>query len=167
MRTSRQLAILGATVASAMTLASLVTPTPASAAPRDRGGLQPLTNVLQPVDGHDSEWVTIRWTTDRPVCHVRVQMHGGRDADFAYPNDRGYTSFSKGEGLRPGRIDYTSFRVTPNGDGPVTANGDGPVTANGDGPDWVFLTATVTYDYCRWESPTLNDAIGFWLPVRA
>ena len=89
-------------MASAMTLASLVTPAPVSAAPRDRGGLQPLTNVLQPVDGYDSEWVTVRWTTDRPVCHVRVRMHGGRDADVAYPSDRDYTSFSMGEGLRPG-----------------------------------------------------------------
>jgi hypothetical protein len=138
-------------VASAMSLASLVTPVPASADPRQRDGLWPLNTVLPPVAAHDSEWVDVRWSTDRPVCDVRVRVHGGRDADVTYPGDRDYTSFSKGAGLRPGRIDYTSFRVT----------------ANGDGPGWAFLTATVDYDYCRLDSPTMNDAIGLWLPVRA
>jgi hypothetical protein len=69
----------------------------------------------------------------------------------AYPSDRRFTSFSRGEGLRPGRVDVTPFRVT----------------AHQQGPDRAFLTATVDYDYCRWDSPTMNDAIGFWLPVRA
>jgi hypothetical protein len=151
MDTSRQLAVLGATVASAMSIASLFTPAPSSAAPGDREGLQPLTNVLRPVTPNDPEWVDFRWTTDRPVCHVRVEVHGGRDVDVAYPDDRRYTSFSRGEGLRPGRIDYTPFRLT----------------AHEDGPDRAFLAATVSYDYCRRDSPTLNDAIGFWLPVRA
>jgi hypothetical protein len=153
MRTARRLAVLGATLASAMSLASLTTPAPASAS-ADRpyaDGLQPLKTVLQPVDPEDPEWVNIRWTTDRRVCHVRVRVHGGRDVDVDYPSHRRYTSFSRGEGLRPGRVDYTSFRVT----------------AHQDGPDWAFLTATVDYDFCGWDSPTVNDAIGFWLPVRA
>jgi hypothetical protein len=137
MRTSRRLAIL----VSAMTLASMITPAPASAAGRD--GPQPLSNVLPPVDAYGSEWVTVRWTTDRPVCHGRVRMHGGRNVDVAYPGDRDYTSFSKGGS--------TSFRLT----------------AHEDGPDRAFLAATVDYDYCRPGSPTMNDAIGFWLPVRA
>jgi len=151
MKMSRRLAVVAATLASAMSLASLGTPAPASAAWPDRDGLQPLTTVLQPVDPHDPQWVSIRWTTDRRVCHVRVRVFGGRDVDTSYPGDRRYTSFSRSAGLRPGRIDYTSFRVT----------------AHQDGPDRAFLTATVDYDYCRWDSPTLNDAIGFWLPVRA
>ena len=151
MDTSRRLAVLGATVASAMSLASLFTPAPAPAAPSDRDGLQPLTNVLQPVTPNDPAWVDFGWTTDRPVCHVRVEVHGGRNVAVAHPNDRRYTSFPKGERLRPGRIGYTRFRLT----------------AHEDGPDRAFLTATVSYDYCRRDSPTLNDAIGFWLPVRA
>jgi hypothetical protein len=152
MRMSRRLAVLGATLASAMSLAALGAPAPASAARPDRDGLQPLTSVLQPVDPHDPQWVSIRWITDRRVCHVRVRVHGGRDVDVTYPGDRRYTSFfSDGEELRPGGIGYTAFRVT----------------AQQDGPDQAFLTATVDYDYCRWDSPTMNDAIGFWLPVRA
>jgi len=150
MKTSRRLAVLGATLASAMSLASLSAPAPASAARPDREGLQPLTTVLQPVDPHDPQWVSIRWTTDQRVCHVRVRVHGGRKVEVDYPSDRRYTSFSRGEGLRPGRVDYTSFRVL----------------AHQDGPGWAFLTAMVDYDYCGWDSPTINDAIGFWLPVR-
>jgi hypothetical protein len=152
MHISRRLAVLGATLASAMSLASTVGQAPASAAWPDRqDGLQPLNKVLQPVDPRDPQWVSIRWATDRRVCHVRVRVRGGRDVDVAYPSDRRFTSFSRGEGLRPGRVDYTSFRVT----------------VHRDGPDWAFLTATVDYDYCRWDSPTINDAIGLWLPVRA
>jgi hypothetical protein len=150
MRTHRRFAILGATVASAMSLTPLAAAAPASAAPSERG-LQPLTTVLQPVDAHDAQWVAIRWTTDHRVCHVRVRVHGGRDVDVAYPSDRRYTSFARGENLRPGRIDYTSFRVT----------------VRTDGPGWAYVRATVDYDSCRRDSPTLNDAIGFWLPVRA
>jgi hypothetical protein len=149
MQTSRRLAVLGATLASAMSLAALSAPAPAEAARPD--GLQPLATVLQPVDAHDPQWVTVRWTTDRRVCHVRVRVHGGRDVDVAYPSDRRYTSFSRGEGLRPGGVDYTSFRVV----------------VHEDGPDWAFLAATVDYDHCGGDSPTMNDAIGFWLPVRA
>jgi hypothetical protein len=44
--------------------------------------------------------------------------------------------------------DYTSFQVDADNGGK-------------------FLTATVDYDYCQGDSPTMNDAIGFWLPVRA
>jgi len=148
----RRLAILGATVASAISLAPIATPASASASPRDHDrGLQTLTNVLQPVDPYDPEWVNVRWTTDRKVCHVRVKAYGERDVEVVYPSDRRYTSFSQGEGLRPGRVDYTSFQVT------VRENG----------PGWEFLRVTVDYDYCHGNSPTLNDAIGFWLPVRA
>src|ERR1700733_11372956 len=145
MKMSRRLAVLGATLASAMSVASLGAPAPATAARPDRDGLQPLTHVLQPVAPHDPQWVSIRWSTDRRVCHVRVRVHGGRDVDVAYPSDRRYTAFSRGEGLRPGQVDFISFRVTAHQDGPV----------------WAVLTATVDYDYCRWDSPTLNDAIGF------
>ncbi|MEV6851547.1 hypothetical protein [Actinoplanes sp. NPDC051411] len=152
MKTSRRLAVLGATLASAMSLASLGTPAPASAARLEREGLRPLTTVLRPVDPNDPQWVSIRWATGRRVCHVRVRVHGGReDVDVAYPGDRLYTSFPGGEGLEPGRVDSTAFRVT----------------AHQDGPERAFLTATVDYDYCHQDSPTLNDAIGFWLPVRA
>ena len=152
METSRRTVVLGATLASAMSLAALGTPAPASADRPARDGLQPATTVLRPVDPHDPQWVSIGWTTDRPVCHVRVRVHGGRaDVGVAYPGGRRFTSFSPGDMLAPGRIDYTAFRVT----------------ANQDGPDLAFLTATVDYDYCRPDSPTLNDAIGFWLPVRA
>lgn len=146
MRTGGRLAIFGAILASAVSLAA-----PASADRPYREGLEPLTTVLQPVDPGDPQWVSIRWTTGRRVCHVRVRVQGAPDVDVDYPSDRPYTSFSRGEGLRPGRVDYTSFRVT----------------AHRDGPDWAFLTATVDYDHCRWDSPTMNDAIGFWLPVRA
>jgi hypothetical protein len=151
MRIGRRLAILGATLASAMSLASLSTPAPASAARPQRDGLQPISNRVQPVVKDDPRWVGIRWTTDRPVCHVRVRVRGGRNVDVAYPSNRRYTSFPRGEGLRPGRAEVTSFRVI----------------AHQQGPDRAFLTATVDYDYCRWDSPTMNDAIGFWLPVRA
>jgi hypothetical protein len=152
MKMSRRLAVLGATVASAMSLASLAGPAPASAARPGRDGPQPLTTVLRPVDPHDPQWVSIRWSTDRQVCHVQIRVHGVREhVDVAYPGNRLYTSFSRGEGLKPGRVDDTSFRVT----------------AHRDGPDRAFLTATVDYDYCYQDSPTLNDAIGFWLPVRA
>jgi hypothetical protein len=139
---TRRLAVLGAALASAMSLTS-----PASAAARPAAdGPRPVTNVLRPVGSHDPQWVSLRWTTDRRVCHLRVRVHGGRYAGITYPGHRDYTSFSRGEGLRPGRIDHTSFRVTANEGG--------------------FLTATVDYDYCRPGSPIMNDAIGFWLPVR-
>lgn len=156
MRTGRRLAVLGAILAAAMSFAAPASASaeglaaPAADRP-DHDGLQPLTNVLQPVDPEDPQWVSVRWTTGHRVCHVRVRVHGGPDVDVDYPSNRRYTSFSRGEGLRPGRVDYTSFRVT----------------AHREGPDWAFLTATVDYDFCRWDSPTMNDAIGFLLPVRA
>jgi hypothetical protein len=145
----RRLTILGATLASAMTLASMVSPAPASAARRD--GPQPLTSGLPPVDPGDPQWVSVRWTTDVRICHVRVRVHGGRDVDVAYPSDRRFTSFARGEGLRPGRVDHTSFRVT----------------AHEDDSDWELLTATVDYDYCAGDSPAMEDAFGLWLPLRA
>jgi hypothetical protein len=151
MPVGRRLAVLGATLASAMSLASLATPAPASAArPEGTDGPRPLTNLVQPVAPGVPQWVSLGWTTDRRVCHVRVRVRGGRFAGIAYPGNRRYTSFSRGDGLQPGRIDHTSFRVT----------------ANEEGPGPAFLTATVDYDYCRPGSPTMNDAIGFWVPVR-
>jgi hypothetical protein len=148
MKTSRRLAVLGATLASAMSLAA--TAVPAAGGPRS-GGLRPVTNTLPPVELNDPQWVGITWTTDQEVCHVRVRVHGGRDVDVAYPGNRRYASFSRGEGLRPGPADITLFQVT----------------AFQHGPDREFLTATVDYDYCHRDSPVMNDAIGFWLPVRA
>lgn len=147
MRTAGRFA---AVLASAMSLASLA-PAPASAHRPHGDGPQPLNTVLRPVDPGRPQWAGLRWATNRRVCHVRVRVHGGRDVDVDYPGGRRYTSFSRGEGLRPGRIGTTSFRIT----------------AHRDGPDRAFLTATVDYDFCRSGSPVMNDAIGFWLPVRA
>jgi hypothetical protein len=145
----RRIAVLGATVAAAFSVASVAAPAPASAADQARGP-QPVTSLLPAVDPHDGAWVSVKWRTDRKVCDVKLQVWGNRKVEIDYPSDRDYTSFSRGDTLRPGRTDYTSFRVT----------------AHYNRPAWALLTATISYDFCGRHAPDMSSTTGFMLPVR-
>jgi hypothetical protein len=148
MRKGRRIAVLAATVAAAFSIASVAVPAPASAAHRPTGP-QPVSVLLAAVSPHYGQWVSVQWRTDRRVCDVKVQVEGTRKVMIDYPSGRDYTSFSRGDTLRPGRTDYTSFRVTAHYDRPARA----------------MLDATISYDYCGWDAPTLSMTTEFLLPV--
>jgi hypothetical protein len=143
----RRLGVLAATVAAGISLTA--TPTAAGAAPRVTGP-RPVTQLLPTVDPHDPTWVGVRWTTDRRVCDVKVTVWGNRNVRVDYAGRSGYASFRRSDTLRPGRTDITAFRVTARFDKAV----------------WVILAATITYDHCGRNSPTLTRNTGLLLPVR-
>lgn len=137
---------LAATMAG-ISLASFATP--AAATPRFTGP-RPVTQLLPTVDPHDPTWVAVRWATDRRICDVKVTVWGNQNVRVDYAGRAGYTSFRRSDTLRPGRTDVTSFRVTARFDRAV----------------WAILAATVTYDHCGRNSPTLTKSTGLLLPVR-
>lgn len=139
---------LAATLAG-ITLASVATPTAAGAAPRVTGP-RPVTQLLPTVDPNDPTWVGVRWATDRHICDVKVTVWGNRNVRVDYVGRDGHASFRRSDTLRPGRTDVTAFRVTARFDRAV----------------WAILAATITYDHCGRNSPTLTKNIGLLLPVR-
>ncbi len=134
-------AVVAATVA-AVGMSSVGTVAPAVAA---EGGPRPVSNWLRAVRANTPTWVNVYWRTDRPVCDAEVRFSGMR-VRVDYPGWRNYTSFSRGDSLRPRRVDYTAIRVTP------YFNRSGIAV----------LRATITYDTCgphaftRWSSTVLT-----------
>ncbi len=174
MRTGHRIGIVAASAAAAMGIMSAA---PASAAPTGQAapgaspahsvtaqldvtglearkwvkGPRPVSKVLEPVNAGESEWVRVRWKTDRRICDVEVVVWGNRKVDIDYPGDREYTSFSRGDSLGRGSSDFTSFRVE----------------ADYDRDAWVKLEATISYTDCSRHSPTFSNDTGLTLPVRS
>jgi hypothetical protein len=146
--TRRIVAFLAATVA-APGLASMVAPSPASAAPR---GPQPADQWLRPVPAGVPTWVSVWWRTDRRICDARLMVWGGSAVAIAYPSDRNYTSFSNGSTLSRRETDYASFRVTATG---ATL----PLLGS------ALLPARLVYNDCGRFARTRAVDTGFLLPV--
>ena len=139
---------LGAVLAAALSLVSVTTASPASAAPRETGP-RPVTQLLPTVQPNRPQGITVRWKTDRRVCDVKIRVWGNRNVRVSYPGRRDFVTFAEGDDLRPGRTDTTVFRVTAGFDRPV----------------WAILAATITYDHCGRNAPTLTKNTGLLLPV--
>jgi len=106
---SRRIATLAATCM-VTGLATVATTTPATAS---GPGPRPVTSWLQAVPAGETSWVSVSWTTGRKICDAAVTVEGD-DVRIGYPDNTGtYTSFSRGDKLRPGRPDYTAFTVHP------------------------------------------------------
>ncbi|MBU2669574.1 hypothetical protein KOI35_39295 [Actinoplanes bogorensis] len=149
----RTAGIIAATAAAAMS--ALVVASPASAAgnaPKQFKGPHVVNQMLSTVDANDSQWVRVKWKTDRRICDAQVVIWANDD-DVAidYPSDREYTSFSRGDTLNRGRGDYTSFRIE----------------ADFNKDSWAILAATITYTDCSRNSDTYTSNAGLVVPVRA
>ena len=121
---------IAATAAAAVSLASVLTGTPAAAA---ASGPTPVTTWLEAVKPHKATWVDVHWTTGKKICDAEVVVEG-RKVDVAYPSNTGtYTSFSQGDELKAGHVDRTAVRVT----------------AHHDRSDFLALKATITYTNCK------------------
>ena len=137
-------AVVAATVA-AVGMSSVGTVAPAVAAEK---GPRPVSNWLRAVRANTPTWVNVYWRTDRRVCDAEVRFNGAR-LRVDYPGWRNYTSFSRGDNLRPFRTDYTAVRVTP------YFNRSGIA----------LLRATITYDDCRLHGFTRRSSTVLTLPV--
>jgi hypothetical protein len=141
-------AFLAATVA-ALSLASVVAPSPASAAPR---GPHPVNQWLRPVPAGVPTWVAVWWRTDLRICDARLVVWGGSRVAIGYPNGQTYASFSNGSTLSRRETDYTSFRVTAVG--PTL-----PLLGS------ALLRARLFYNDCGRFARTRATDTGFLLPV--
>ena len=147
MNKSRRIGALVAATVASVGMSSLVAPTAAEAAPR---GPQPVSNFVQRVRANTDTWVGIRWQTDRRICDAQVWV-SGRRVDVDYPRNARSTSFSRGDWLRPGRTDFTAFRVN----------------ADFDRSGVALLRATIVYDNCgRFDRP-MRRTFGIAMPVVA
>jgi hypothetical protein len=147
MNKSRRIGALVAATVASVGMSSLVAPTAAEAAPR---GPQPVSNFVQRVRANTDTWVSIRWQTDRRICDAQVWV-SGRRVDVDYPRNARSTSFSRGDWLRPGRTDFTAFRVN----------------ADFDRSGVALLRATIVYDNCgRFDRP-MRRTFGIAMPVVA
>ncbi|GIM69619.1 hypothetical protein Aau02nite_36950 [Amorphoplanes auranticolor] len=147
MNKSRRIGALVAATVASVGMSSLVAPTAAEAAPR---GPQPVSNFVQRVRANVDTWVSIRWQTDRRICDAQVFVNGRR-VDVDYPRNARSTSFSRGDSLRPGRTDFTAFRVN------ADFNRSGVA----------LLRATIVYDNCgRFDRP-VRKTFGIAMPVVA
>jgi hypothetical protein len=147
MNKSRRIGALVAATAASVGMGTLVAPTVAEAAPR---GPQPVSNFVQRVKAHTDTWVSIRWQTDRRICDATVTVNG-RNVDVDYPRNARSTSFSRGDTLRPGRSDFTAFRVD----------------ADFDRSGVALLRATIAYDNCGRRDRTIRKSFGIAMPVVA
>ena len=138
-------AVVAATVA-AVGMSSVGTVAPAVAAER---APRPVSNWLRAVRANTPTWVNVYWRTDRRVCDAEVRFSGAR-VRVDYPGfRRNHTSFSRGDSLWPGRVDYTAVKVTP------YFNRSGIA----------LLRATITYDDCRPRGFTRRSTSVLTLPV--
>jgi len=147
MNKSRRIGALVAATAASVGMGTLVAPTVAEAAPR---GPQPVSNFVQRVRAHTDTWVSVRWQTDRRICDATVWVNGRR-VDVDYPRNARSTSFSRGDTLRPGRSDFTAFRVN----------------ADFDRSGVALLRATIAYDNCGRRDRTIRKSFGIAMPVVA
>jgi hypothetical protein len=147
MNKSRRIGALVAAAVASVGMATLVAPTVAQAAPR---GPQPVSNFVQRVRANTDTWVSIRWQTDRRICDATVWVNGRR-VEVDYPRNARSTSFSRGDSLRPGRTDFTAFRVN----------------ADFDRSGVALLRATIAYDTCGRRDRTVRKSFGIAMPVVA
>lgn len=145
MQTTRRFGAVVALATAAFGMAATVATAPATAVPR---GPQPVSHWLQSVRANTGSWVTIHWRTDRPVCDAEVRVRGER-VRVDYLGFRRSATFSRGDSLRPGRTDFTRFRVTPFGQRPGVAR----------------LWATISYDECGFRARTQTRTAVLSLPV--
>ena len=147
MNKSRRIGALVAAAVASVGMSTLVAPTAAEAAHR---GPQPVSNFVQRVRANTDTWVSIRWQTDRRICDARVWVNGRR-VDVDYPRNARSTSFSRGDSLRPGRTDFTAFRVNADFNRSAVA----------------LLRATIAYDNCGRRDRTVVKSFGIAMPVVA
>jgi hypothetical protein len=143
---------IGAVLAAAVAAAGMTTiaaASPASAAPQAPQGPRPVSDWLRAVPANTGSWINIQWYSGRPVCDAKVWVDGGRKVDVDYPGNRNYTSFSRGDTLRPGRSDVTAVRVTPRFNRAGIA----------------LLRATISYDNCSFHGRQTRDTTTLSLPV--
>ena len=150
MKITRRIGALFATTVATLGIASVVAPTPASAA-RPHGP-QPVNQWLRPIPAGVPTWVNVWWRTDRRICDARLTVWGGPQVAVTYPGGRSFTSFSNGSTLSRRETDYTSFRVTAAG--PTL-----PLLGS------VLLRARLTYNDCSRFARTRATDTGFLLPV--
>ncbi|MCO8272758.1 hypothetical protein M1L60_19365 [Actinoplanes sp. TRM 88003] len=146
MKNNRRVGALVAMATAAVGMAGMAA-APASAAPVR--GPQPVSNWLGAVRANADSWVKINWRTDRTICDVEVRVSGGRDVDVDYPGRKRFTSFTRGDTLRPGRTDFTAFEVNPDYDRAGVAR----------------LRATISYDLCGRRDRTQYKSFALSLPV--
>jgi hypothetical protein len=147
MNKSRRIGALVAAAVASVGMSALVAPTAAEAAPR---GPHPVSNFVQPVRAHTDTWVSIRWQTSHRICDARVWVNGRR-VDVDYPRNARFASFSRGDSLRPGRTDFTAFRVDADFNRSRVA----------------LLRATIAYDNCGRYARTIRRSFGIAMPVVA
>ncbi|MEU7906722.1 hypothetical protein [Actinoplanes sp. NPDC049118] len=139
MNGTRRIAVLAAAV---MAATGLMTATPAAAG---HHGPRPIIHWIEIVQAHEPTWVKVWWTTGRRICDAEVTVRG-EDVGIVYPENTGsYTSFRRDADLKPGRPDYTAFKVD----------------ADYDRNTLVPLEATLTYNTCG--SQAVEKARIYWL----
>ncbi|MCY1144604.1 hypothetical protein OWR29_41960 [Actinoplanes sp. Pm04-4] len=162
MSTGRRIGFAAAVLAASMSIATVVTATPALAVHQAAGsdtsdarkrvkGPRPVTRTLQAVEANEPQWVRVRWKTDRRICDARVVVWADDDVEITYPGDREFTSFSRGDSLGRGGTDFTAIRVE----------------ANYDRDSWALLEATISYTDCSRDSRTWSSDTTLMLPVRS
>ncbi|MCO8272757.1 hypothetical protein M1L60_19360 [Actinoplanes sp. TRM 88003] len=114
-------------------------------------GPRPVTRMLQPIDSGESQWVRVRWKTDRRICDVKVVVWGDDEVEINYPGDREFTSFSRGDSLGKGKTDFTAFRVE----------------ADYDRSSWALLEARISFTDCGRNAPARSKDTTLMLPVRS
>ncbi|WP_433828722.1 hypothetical protein ACQP2E_05155 [Actinoplanes sp. CA-015351] len=140
----------GAMIALATTAAGMAAVSAAAPAAAIGRGPAPVSNWLQAVPANTTSWVTINWRTDRPICDAQIRVRG-EAIKVDYLGARRFTTFSRGDALRPGRTDFTKVRVTP-----IARRNS--VTK---------LWATISYDECGWKARTQTRTTVLSLPVVA
>jgi hypothetical protein len=141
---------IGAVVAAAVAAVGMMTLGSISAAAAAPAGPAPVTTWLKPVKANTSTWVNLAWQTNRPACHAKIWVDGGRSVKVAYPSHRSFTSFSKGDSLSPRRGDVSAFVVTPVFSKPGVA----------------MLRATIEYDNCLPRARKMRSTTALTLPVQ-
>jgi hypothetical protein len=145
MKMSRRIGAVVVAAVAAVGMASIGTASAASAAPH---GPQPVSSWLHAVKANTGTWVNVAWRTDRRICDAKIRFSGDR-IGIDYPGRRNYTTFSRGNSLKPGRTDFTTVEVTPNFDRAGIA----------------LLRATIEYDSCTRRARTQRMTTTLTLPV--
>ncbi|WP_148307891.1 hypothetical protein [Actinoplanes friuliensis] len=146
MNRTRRTALMAAAVMAATGLTTVTATAPAAASHREP---RPVTKWIKPVEAHEPTWVKVYWKTGKKICDAAVTVEG-TDVGIVYPsNTDTYTSFLNDAELKPGRPDYTAFRVR----------------ADRNRTTVVRLAATLTYNTCGDEAVEKSRTYRLRLPV--
>ncbi|BAL86232.1 hypothetical protein AMIS_10120 [Actinoplanes missouriensis 431] len=145
MQKTRRFGAMIALSTAAAGMAAVSAAAPAAAAGR---GPEPVSPWLQAVRANAASWVLVHWRTDRTICDARIRVRGER-VRVEYPGSWRFTTFSRGDMLRPGRSDYIQLRVTP------IARRNSVAT----------LVATISYDECGRKARTQTRTSVLSMPV--